>query len=126
VDIETDPKNGNTTVLPANRQYVTWGGSIGLPDSVVLADQKDPDKVYYVIAHEMGHNFYLLHWENTGENNLKHHDRADHNCIMSYSTDSRRYPYQAQGVYTPHFCGKCNLKLRGWNILESAMPNQSP
>jgi hypothetical protein len=125
VDIKNDPANGDNTVTAANKGFVTWGGSIGLADSVILADQKDPDKVYYVVAHEMGHNFYLLHWENTGENNQSDHDQDDHNCMMSYSdfsfADPGRYAHHEPGVYTPHFCGKCNLALRGWDIVAGGM-----
>jgi hypothetical protein len=28
-------------------------------------------------------------------------------------------------VYLPHFCGKCNLKLRGWDISAAALPDDS-
>lgn len=124
VNIKTNPRIGLNVVLPKHRNYVVWGGSIGLPDSVILADQKDPDKVYYVVAHEMGHNYYLLHWENTGENNPDHHDTKDRNCIMSYST-SPPPAHQKPGVYTPHFCGKCQLLLRGWHVLAGGLPASS-
>lgn len=125
VNIKNDPANGDNKVSKANAGFVTWGGSIGLADSVILADQKDPDKVYYVVSHEMGHNFYLLHWENTAENNLSDHDQDDHNCTMSYSdfdyADPGHYAFQEPGKYTPHFCGKCNLALRGWDIVAGGM-----
>ncbi|MDQ3001043.1 MAG: hypothetical protein M3Y08_07255 [Fibrobacterota bacterium] len=85
VDIEKDPKKGDHTVTPANKGYVTWSTSWGLPDSTVFIDQMDPDKVYYVVGHEIGHSFWLIHAENTGESNGPHHDKKDHNCIMSYS-----------------------------------------
>ncbi|MBL8237439.1 MAG: peptidoglycan-binding protein [Bryobacterales bacterium] len=124
VDIKTDPGNGKNGVTAANKDFVNWTGSIGLADSVILADMKDPDKVYYVISHEMGHNFYLLHWENTGENNLKNHDQSDKNCSMSYSTNGGP-AHQAQGVYTPHFCGKCNLALRGWDVTSPNLGEKS-
>ena len=29
------------------------------------------------------------------------------------------------GRYKPHFCGKCNLKLRGWDITGTGMPEDS-
>jgi hypothetical protein len=122
VNIQTAPP-GNTTVTPANTSYVTWTFSIGLPDSMVFGDQKDPDKVYYVVAHEMGHNFFLQHWENAGGSTPAEHDTSDHNCSMSYSGGAP--PHQAAGVFTPHFCGKCNLKLRGWDIDAPGLPAHS-
>jgi hypothetical protein len=91
----------------AEENYIAWTFSIGLPDSTVFADQKDPDKVYYVVAHEMGHNFWL------------------HNCVMAYSSSSSGYAHQRPGVYTPHFCGKCNLKLRGWDADSGVLPADS-
>jgi hypothetical protein len=126
VDIQNAPATGDLTVAPRNLGFITWTSSIGLEDSMILYDMKDPDKPYYVSAHEMGHNFYLLHWENTGESNLLHHDQADHNCLMSYSSGAVGAPaHQAQGVYTPHLCGKCNLKLRGWKVLQAPLPASS-
>lgn len=127
INVETDPGNNNHAVTAANTGFVTWAGSIGMADSVIFADQKDPDKVYYVVAHEMGHNFWLEHWENIENNggNPADHDQADHNCTMSYSDDSGVHPHQGLGSYTPHFCGKCNLKLRGWDINHASMPADS-
>jgi hypothetical protein len=123
VDVQTAPGSGDTSVKPENAGYVSWASSIGLEDSVILYDMMDPDKSYYVSAHEMGHNLYLLHWQNTGESNFAHHDHSDRNCMMSYSTDRKGGPgHQKPGVYTPHFCGKCNLKLRGWRILSGLLP----
>ncbi|MCA8959049.1 MAG: OmpA family protein [Planctomycetes bacterium] len=125
VNIQTHPP-GNTTVSAANTNYVTWTFSIGLPDSVIFADQKDPDQVYYVVAHEMGHNFWLKHWEHTGKSQVNNdHDQADHNCIMSYSSGTCAHAHHRPGTYTPHFCGQCNLKLRGWDIDEAAVPADS-
>jgi hypothetical protein len=102
---------------PAPQSFIAWTFSVGLPDSFVFADQMDPDKVYYVVAHEMGHNYWLKHWENAG-GIAAHHDRDDHNCVMSYSNsnDPPLHAHQRPGQYTPHFCGKCILKLRGWNV----------
>lgn len=114
---------GNKTVVDAN--HVTWSFSIGLPDSMIFADQKDPDKVYYVVAHEMGHNFWLKHWEHAGGSKAKDHDTADHNCAMSYSSASCAHPHHRPGQYTPHLCGQCNLKLRGWDIDHADIPADS-
>ncbi len=120
VDIQNAPPV-DTKVTKANKQFVTWTFSIGLPDSHVFADQMDPDKVYYVVAHEMGHNFFLMHWENSG-GVAADHDTSDHNCSMSYSSAGGPFPHQKPGKYTPHFCGQCILKLRGWDIDAAGIP----
>jgi hypothetical protein len=114
---------GDTTVASAS--YITATSSIGLPDAIVFAEQKDPDQVYYVVSHEMGHTFWLKHWENAPGSTPADHDKADHNCAMSYPTTSATYPHQRAGIYTPHFCGKCNLKLRGWDIDKAGFPADS-
>jgi hypothetical protein len=114
---------GDKTVLDAS--YVTWSFSIGLPDSTIFADQRDPDKVYYVVSHEMGHNFWLKHWEHAGGSRPQDHDKVDHNCSMSYSSSSCAHAHHRPGSYTPHFCGKCNLKLRGWDIDQPGIPADS-
>ena len=92
---------------------------------MIFVDQKDPDKVYYVVAHEMGHNLWLKHWEHAGGSVAADHDSADQNCIMSYSSSSCPDAHHRPGTYTPHFCGKCNLKLRGWNIDAAGIPANS-
>jgi hypothetical protein len=123
VNIETAPAKGDHSVTADNAGFITWASSIGLEDSMIFYDMKDPDQPYYVASHEMGHNFYLLHWENTGEANWSHHDLSDHNCTMSYSSSIKGKPaHQKPGTYTPHFCGKCNMKLRGWKITSGLMP----
>ncbi|MCC7535938.1 MAG: hypothetical protein IT379_06985 [Deltaproteobacteria bacterium] len=107
---------------PADRtKFIKWTSSYGKADSLIFADQKDPDKVYYVVAHEMGHNFWLRHYEVPASNGPQpgDHDTRDHNCAMTYSKTPPAY--MAQGVYTPHFCGKCNLKLRGWDAHAATM-----
>ncbi len=123
VNILASPPTNNTVVKAA---YITWGGSEGLADSTIMCDMKDPDKVYYVYAHEMGHNLFLLHHENAGDSpHAADHDTADHNCLMSYSAAAPAPAHQREGIYTPHLCGKCNLKLRGWDILGASMPAHS-
>lgn len=116
-------KNAPTDNTVVDASFVAWTSSYGLPDSVIFADQKDPDKVYYVVGHEMGHNLWLHHWEHAGGSKPAEHDTNDHNCVMSYSSSS--VPHQKPGIYTPHFCGKCNLKIRGWDVDGGALPAAS-
>ena len=121
------PPANMTVVDPA---YITWGGSSGLADSTIMCDMKDADKPYYVYAHEMGHNLFLQHHENipgvAGSATPTQHDLADRNCLMSYSSNASTAPaHQKEGVYTPHLCGKCNLKLRGWDVPAASMPGTS-
>ena len=80
---------------------------------VVLWDHR-PEKFDYIVAHEMAHCLGLLHYENAGDQNPNDHDLADHNCVMSYSSNNPAH--QRADVYSPMFCGKCNLKLRGWSV----------
>ncbi|MFN9265924.1 MAG: hypothetical protein ACK6DY_20845 [Acidobacteriota bacterium] len=109
-----DVKKVDGTIAEAG--HISWTTSFGMADSHAMIDMKDPDKVYYVVGHEMGHNFYLRHSENTGDKPPGHHDTSDHNCIMAYSSTSSGHAHQAPGVFEPHLCGKCNLKLRGWDM----------
>jgi hypothetical protein len=103
--------------------YISWTSSYGMADSHAMIDMKDPDKVYYVVGHEMGHNLYLYHSENTTDKNPGNHDTADHNCIMSYSSSTSGHAHQQAGIFEPHLCGKCNLKVRGWDM--SKLPGNS-
>jgi hypothetical protein len=89
------------------------GELMGIIDQAVDAN---PD---YVFTHEVGHCFWLTHHENARGEVKQHHDLYDHNCMMSYPHWGRRaptYAHQVPRLYDPTFCGKCNLKLRGWDI----------
>lgn len=77
----------------------------------------------HLYPHEVAHCLFLRHWKNSPGYDLMDHDHADDNCQMSYATEAgnprgivSEAPHYAVGKYRPHFCGKCNLKLRGWNI----------
>lgn len=71
----------------------------------------------FLVAHELGHAIFLKHWKNTSDHNDLDHDQNDQNCILSYSSSNPTCPNQyIRDQYDPHFCGKCVLKLRGWNI----------
>lgn len=95
--------------------------SNGNNDLAGIIDQAVPGKPWYIFAHEFGHCFWLRHHENApdSEKAKTDHDQFDHNCIMSYTQQapSPERRHQTPASYSPSFCGKCNLKLRGWNIL---------
>ena len=83
------------------------------------------------VSHEIGHNFYLSHWEVPAGDYYRRpidHDQADHNCMMSYAWNltNRADNVNANGqLFLGRFCGKCNLKLRGWNLSGAGLPAQS-
>lgn len=91
-------------------------GNSSLMGVIDLAVDANPD---FVFTHEVGHCFWLTHHENAGGAIPAHHDQYDHNCLMSYpywGNGQPPYAHQTSAHYDPTFCGKCNLKLRGWDI----------
>lgn len=97
--------------------------SVGNADLVAIIDQAVPGAPAYIFAHEAGHCFWLRHHQNApdSDKSVPDHDQYDHNCIMSYTRElpPSDQAHQTAALYSPHFCGKCNLKLRGWNILHA-------
>jgi hypothetical protein len=96
--------------------------SHGLSDGVVTYDLGDSDRRGYVVAHEFGHHNFLYHHEATSDKHPGHHDNSDHNCIMSYTDGVAPRIYKK---YNPLFCGKCNLRLRGWKVTGGSIPAAS-
>ena len=83
----------------------------------------------------MGHSFWLHHGRHTLKTQGQFpqavmradHDPSDHSCMMDYtSEDDAAHPHRAAAQYTPHFCGKCNLKLRGWQVSDPGLPMDAP
>ncbi len=112
---------------------------------VVLSHSMFPDyQDGFIVTHEMGHSRFLNHHEtgsdrqanaiNPSSDNPTHHDLRDHNCTMCYphGIPSRNPRFGASvswGRASPHramFCGKCILKLRGWDVVTAPMPAASP
>ncbi len=84
-----------------------------------IIDQDVNANADFVFTHEVGHCFWLTHHEASSGVVPQHHDQFDHNCMMSYPDWEGvrpQYPHQAPDRFDPRFCGKCNLKLRGWDI----------
>jgi len=129
----------NTPVaLPANNQYLVGGVAFGGLNGVALLDQGLPTKFYSLVAHELAHCMFLQHWLNAPASDSRFHDVNDDNCMMSYplndtqaTFDREKWKIEAMGTkspethycwqdFTPHFCGKCNLALRGWKVSRPA------
>jgi hypothetical protein len=96
----------------------------------------------FLFAHEMGHCRYLLHHQTdrdvhdptspkfgvTQYDNPNDHDRNDHNCTMCYPDGIATRPgltWNKGDSTESRFCGKCLLKLRGWNVRDPALPASS-
>jgi hypothetical protein len=122
---------------------------IGLRHGViVLSHSMYPDyQDRFLVPHEMGHTRFLNHHEtknsaqphnnpiNPYTDTPAHHDLRDHNCTMCYpfgihSRNNRRFrrnlSWAPDSPRHSAFCGKCLLKLRGWNITDNPMPEASP
>ncbi len=109
--------------------------SMSLSNGAVLLDHGTPGAPYHIVSHEMGHCFWLNHGRHTLQSLVnfpqsemaKDHDPSDHNCIMDYTKeDDAAHPHRAAATYRPKFCGKCNLKLRGWDVVNVALPMDLP
>jgi hypothetical protein len=97
-------------VLSSTSGYVRLGGAVTM-------NVDNPFNVNCYLLHECGHARFLYHHKTGGggagnaSDNPSHHDADQERCAMSYgigadAPDAWRYP----------FCGKCLLRLRGWEI----------
>ncbi len=128
--------------------FVVDGVAFGGLNGVALLDQGLKSAFYSLAAHELGHCMFLLHWRNAPSAVAANHDQADDNCMMSYPVyytmnecgESDRAAFlqrQYQGSvhstkahycfdkFAPHYCGKCNLQIRGWK-LDGGVPDAAP
>lgn len=102
---------------------VPVGGFCASDGTVCLNLDFNTDPSYYFL-HEGGHTHFLYHHKVRGlahpSENPAEHD-ADHNdCCMSY----RVRPGSGFRDYKYPFCGKCLLRLRGWDA--SLLPARAP
>lgn len=115
-----DQYHGMTVIRAgwAHASYVTNSG-VGFDNGVcyIWWPKSQYDAKGYVVekyaAHEMGHCLYLRHHYTSAasgaiatwpaSDNPDDHDKDDNACALSY--------FQTAW----HFCGKCILKLRGWD-----------
>jgi hypothetical protein len=109
--------------------------SIGVENGMCLLDHATPGQPYYIVAHELAHCLWLNHGRHTIRNPGQHpqaemvteHDPSDHSCVMDYTKDDdAAHPHRHVDRYAPHFCGKCNLKLRGWHVLAVGAGTELP
>jgi hypothetical protein len=102
--------------------------SEGLPDGIVLLDQLSVMPLSILACHESGHCFWLRHTKDVDERSKgPDHDDADTYCMMRYpdwsQQDERHHLHEKS--FRPRFCGRCNLKLRGWDVLAQGIPDDS-
>ncbi len=102
------------TALPMSvvrERLDSFSMSSSLAEGVVVIDRSSPMQTHTTIAHELGHALWLTHYRNThdGQPHLTDHDNGDLYCVMNYPTKNER------PLIDPDFCGKCLMKLRGWN-----------
>ncbi len=132
------------------RPFRVDGFAFGGPNGIVLLDQGLITQFHSLVAHEIAHCMFLHHWVNTNPTVMSVHDHNDDNCLMSYPYPFKkewftepaarsfldfRFPkkpikrslrdHYCYDVFKPHFCGKCNLQIRGWNIRANGVPDQA-
>ncbi|MFC2172584.1 LysM peptidoglycan-binding domain-containing protein [Acidobacteriota bacterium] len=129
----------------SSEEYLPGFMCLGLPAGVALLDNgmTHEEQDGFLYAHEMGHCRYLLHHQT--DNNVHDptsanfnvpqydtpddHDTADDNCTMCYPQGIANRPANLtwnKGDSTePRFCGKCVLKLRGWDVRNGSLPASS-
>lgn len=95
------------------------GPSFGATGGVAMLEHRHVNQFNsaFLVAHEMGHNYYLSHAAGTPAD----HDTDDPNCAMFYPSETTLGPKgwgrkTDAGTPIPLFCGKCLLKLRGWKV----------
>ncbi len=112
------------TANPAARNYIDPYRGFDLIDGAVTMSVDNPFDVNCYLAHECGHARYLQHHKfvdlteaspfGTSAHDT-HHDADQDRCIMSYTK-----PPDTPAQWTYHFCGKCILRMRGWDV--TALP----
>ncbi len=116
-----------------SEEYLPGFVCLGLPKGVALLDNGMTDKEQdgFLYVHEMGHCRYLMHHETRGNGMSdipEDHDLADKNCTMCYPNGIKSRPglsWNKGDKTESRFCGKCILKLRGWDVRAAKLPASS-
>jgi hypothetical protein len=126
-------------------RYRIPGAAFGGLDGVAMIDQGQISGYYSLLCHELSHCMVIKHGKNAPSTVTEDHDLDDDNCVMSYPLPTKKADFVADvarsqiekshggalvspkdhyciDAFKPHFCGKCNLKLRGWNIRAPGTP----
>jgi|GEM_PF-1095211 hypothetical protein len=112
---QSDGESGETSVVVEN--HISPGFSTSQPGGFIgLQSAPEQRKAHEELAHEIGHAFWLNHWQHAADAHPDEHDTADDNCVMSLLSPGCSHEHHRIGKSQAHFCGKCNLKLRGWDI----------
>ncbi len=106
------------TANPAARnQTSSLSGYVRLDGAVTMCVD-NPFNVNCYVMHECGHARFLYHFKTGGGGaadpvqTAHHHDLDQERCIMSYGINP-----DGPNAWDYRFCGKCILRLRGWNVL---------
>jgi len=123
---DPDGAGGFKPGLPANpaARNVTSGvpGYVRCSGAVTM-NVDNPYNVNCYLCHECGHARFLYHHTFVNEApssgtatsaNASHHDADQPKCTMSYAV-----PPDTPDQWRYHFCGKCLLRLRGWDVTTS-------
>lgn len=124
VNIQINPGLASS-VANTIADYVSAAPSAALADGVIMLQARPEMRLgHEALAHEIGHALWLKHYRHAEKENLTDHDVNDHNCIMSHMSNNCDHPHHRAGKSEGHFCGKCNLGLRGWDTAK--LPLGSP
>jgi hypothetical protein len=111
------------TANPAAKdQTSALAGYVRLDGAVTMCVD-NPFNVNCYVMHECGHARFLYHFKTGGGGagdavqTLHHHDLDQERCIMSYGITP-----DSPDQWDYRFCGKCILRLRGWDVL--ALPDK--
>ncbi|HVP40068.1 MAG TPA: hypothetical protein VMS93_12890 [Candidatus Saccharimonadales bacterium] len=115
---------------PDSQGWLMQGTALGRCDYQVWMIDSLDYPVQMLFPHEMGHCRIFWHGRvyNDASGNPQYGDKRCHDldaidfCTMSYATVDAAGDPVATHDYYPDFCGKCVLKLRGWD--ERSLPRR--
>ena len=111
------------TANPAAQNVTSGTSGYVRVDGAVTMNVDNTFNVNCYLLHECGHARFLYHHKTGGggatdaTQTPNHHDADQERCTMSYGIT----PF-TPNTWTYPFCGKCILRLRGWEV--TTLPNQ--